>query len=71
MRTPTRSGGTGCRGLREGYGKPSTSLCDIYDSQGRAAPTHAPPIRCSPRLTAFPTLRFSSLYPWGPRARGT
>lgn len=71
MRIATQSGGTGCRGLRASYGKSSASLCGTYDSQGPAAPTQPPPIRCPPRLAAFPTLRFSSLYPWGPRTRGT
>lgn len=71
MRIATQSGGTGCRGLRAGCGKPSASLCDTYDSQGRAAPTQPPPVRCRPRLAIFSTLRFSSLYPWGPRDRGT
>lgn len=49
MRIAMQRGGTGCRGLRAGCGKPSASLFHTYDSQGRAAPTQPPP-----RLDARP-----------------
>lgn len=51
MRIATRSGGTGCRGLQAGYGKPSASLCDTYDSQGVRGEQPQP---SRPRLDAHP-----------------